>query len=111
MFSIDLDVFFTQDNGILEANEQCIITELALHRIFTMARYWDRGQISRYPEPVPELREKAREEVESARKSNRTIVFGLGHHSVADEPDAEGDEHDADDRDDCQHDEDELGCD
>ncbi len=41
------------------------------------------ARISRYPEPVPVLREKAREEVEKARKSNRTIVFGLGHHSVA----------------------------
>ena len=41
------------------------------------------ARISRYPEPVPELREKARQEVDAARSSNRTIVFGLGHHSVA----------------------------
>lgn len=41
------------------------------------------ARISRYPEPVPELRAQAREAVKKARKSNRTIVFGLGHHSVA----------------------------
>ena len=41
------------------------------------------ARISRYPAPVPELRAKARAEVERARRSNRMIVFGLGHHSVA----------------------------
>ncbi len=41
------------------------------------------ARISRYPEPVNELREKARNEVEKARKSNETIIFGLGHASVA----------------------------
>jgi flavin-dependent thymidylate synthase len=41
------------------------------------------ARISRYPAPIPKLRAKAREEVERARKSNRMIVFGLGHHSVA----------------------------
>ncbi len=41
------------------------------------------ARISRSPEPVPELRRHARSEVEQARRSNRTIVFGLGHHSVA----------------------------
>ncbi len=41
------------------------------------------ARISRFKDPVPELRRKARAEVGKARKSNRTIVFGLGHHSVA----------------------------
>jgi len=41
------------------------------------------ARISRFADPVPVLREKAREEVENARKSNQAIVFGLGHHSVA----------------------------
>jgi flavin-dependent thymidylate synthase len=41
------------------------------------------ARISRSPDPVPVLRERAREEVQKARASNRTIVFGLGHHSVA----------------------------
>jgi flavin-dependent thymidylate synthase len=41
------------------------------------------ARISRDPAPVPELRERARLEVEKARKSNRTIIFELGHRSVA----------------------------
>jgi flavin-dependent thymidylate synthase len=41
------------------------------------------ARISRYPDAVPELRRKARREVDRARKSNRTIVFEMGHHSVA----------------------------
>lgn len=41
------------------------------------------ARISRDPRPVHELRAVAREEVEKARQSNRTIVFGLGHSSVA----------------------------
>lgn len=41
------------------------------------------ARISRDPRPVGELRQDAREEVEKARKSNETIVFKMGHHSVA----------------------------
>jgi len=41
------------------------------------------ARISRYADPVGTLRRKARREVTKARKSNRAIVFGLGHHSVA----------------------------
>ncbi|MBM3296425.1 MAG: FAD-dependent thymidylate synthase [Candidatus Aminicenantes bacterium] len=41
------------------------------------------ARISRHPEPVDELRRRAREEVEKARLSNRTIIFKMGHHSVA----------------------------
>ncbi|UCE18330.1 MAG: FAD-dependent thymidylate synthase [Gemmatimonadota bacterium] len=41
------------------------------------------ARISRSPEPVNELRRAAREEVEKSRKSNRNIIFGMGHHSVA----------------------------
>jgi len=41
------------------------------------------ARISRYPQPVGQLRKKARREVDKARTSNRAIVFGLGHHSVA----------------------------
>jgi flavin-dependent thymidylate synthase len=41
------------------------------------------ARISRSSDPVPTLRKKARVQVESARRSNQTIVFGLGHHSVA----------------------------
>ena len=41
------------------------------------------ARISRDPLPVDELRAIARAEVEKARKSNRTIIFGFGHSSVA----------------------------
>jgi flavin-dependent thymidylate synthase len=41
------------------------------------------ARISRSSDPVGELRRQAREEVTKSRKSNRAIVFGLGHHSVA----------------------------
>ncbi len=41
------------------------------------------ARISRDARPVDELRAVAREEVEKARKSNRTIIFGFGHSSVA----------------------------
>jgi len=41
------------------------------------------ARISRDPSPAPELRERARREVEAARRSNRTIIFELGHGSVA----------------------------
>jgi len=41
------------------------------------------ARISRDPRPVDELRARAVAEVEKARKSNRTIIFEMGHHSVA----------------------------
>jgi flavin-dependent thymidylate synthase len=41
------------------------------------------ARISRDPRPVNELRAVARKEVERARKSNRNIIFKMGHHSVA----------------------------
>ena len=41
------------------------------------------ARISRSPLPVDQLRKIAREEVGRARKSNRTIIFEMGHHSVA----------------------------
>ena len=41
------------------------------------------ARISRDARPVNELRAIARKEVERARKSNRTIIFKMGHHSVA----------------------------
>jgi len=41
------------------------------------------ARISRDPRPVDELRQEARAEVERARRSNRNIIFKMGHHSVA----------------------------
>ncbi len=41
------------------------------------------ARISRDPDPVNVLREKARKDVLRARRSNQRIVFDMGHHSVA----------------------------
>ena len=41
------------------------------------------ARISRSPKSVDELRQIARQEVDKARKSNRNIVFAMGHSSVA----------------------------
>ena len=41
------------------------------------------ARISRDPRDIQELRKEAREEVDKSRKSNETIIFGLGHSSVA----------------------------
>lgn len=41
------------------------------------------ARISRDPKDVPELRAEAREQVKKARRSNKAIVFGMSHHSVA----------------------------
>ncbi len=41
------------------------------------------ARISRDPRPVNEIREDARKEVERSRGSNSTIIFKMGHHSVA----------------------------
>jgi len=41
------------------------------------------ARISRDPRPINEIRGDARGEVEKSRKSNSTIIFKMGHHSVA----------------------------
>jgi thymidylate synthase ThyX len=41
------------------------------------------ARISRSPKPVDSLRQESRKEVAKARRSNRTIIFEMGHHSVA----------------------------
>lgn len=41
------------------------------------------ARISRSPKPVDELRRMARKEVGKARKSNKNIIFNMGHHSIA----------------------------
>lgn len=41
------------------------------------------ARISRDPRPVDELRADARQQVDRARKSNESIIFGVGHASVA----------------------------
>ena len=41
------------------------------------------ARISRDPRPINEIRKTSREEVDKSRKSNSTIIFKMGHHSVA----------------------------
>ena len=41
------------------------------------------ARISRDPRPINEIRVDAKNEVERARKSNSSIIFKMGHHSVA----------------------------
>ncbi len=41
------------------------------------------ARISRDPRPADELRAAARAEVDRARRSNQSIIFKMGHHSVA----------------------------
>ncbi|MFH1062845.1 MAG: FAD-dependent thymidylate synthase [Candidatus Omnitrophota bacterium] len=41
------------------------------------------ARISRDPRPINEIRQTSRQEVEKSRKSNSTIIFKMGHHSVA----------------------------
>jgi flavin-dependent thymidylate synthase len=41
------------------------------------------ARISRDPRPIDQLRDDARRQVGKARRSNRNIIFGLGHASVA----------------------------
>jgi len=41
------------------------------------------ARISRDPRPINEIRKTAREEVDKSRRSNSTIIFKMGHHSVA----------------------------
>ncbi|MEO0079448.1 MAG: FAD-dependent thymidylate synthase [candidate division WOR-3 bacterium] len=41
------------------------------------------ARISRSTKPVEELRREARRELAQARRSNETIVFEMGHHSIA----------------------------
>ena len=41
------------------------------------------ARISRDPRPINEIRKTSREEVDKSRRSNSTIIFKMGHHSVA----------------------------
>jgi flavin-dependent thymidylate synthase len=41
------------------------------------------ARISRSPEDITAIRKKAVEDVERSRKSNKAIIFEMGHHSVA----------------------------
>ena len=64
---------------ICELRDKCMLSQDITPETISAAY----ARISRSPKPVDELRELARSEVEKARKSNRNIVFEMGHSSVA----------------------------
>jgi flavin-dependent thymidylate synthase len=71
---------YNVDSQVLsEAREAGVATERLTPEVLSAAY----ARISRDPRPVGELRRAALEEVEKARASNRKIIFGMGHHSVA----------------------------
>ena len=70
---------YNVDREILEGMKQGNVPEYLTPETLSAAY----ARISRDPEPVDELRRISREEVAKARKSNLAIVFGMGHHSVA----------------------------
>jgi flavin-dependent thymidylate synthase len=71
---------FNVDYEILKALAQHDRTGLPLTPEVFSAAY---ARISRSPRTITELRKLARREIEKARRSNRTIIFSMGHHSVA----------------------------
>lgn len=68
------------DTQVIEEAKQSGISKDKLTPEVLSAAY---ARISRNPAPVNELRQIALSEVSKARKSNRKIIFGMGHHSVA----------------------------
>jgi flavin-dependent thymidylate synthase len=71
---------YNVDARVLQEMEKAGIRKEQLTPEVISAAY---ARISRDPRPVSELRRVALEEVEKARKSNRSIIFEMGHHSVA----------------------------
>jgi flavin-dependent thymidylate synthase len=71
-FNVDVETLKELNNGKL--NHETMTPETI------SAAY---ARISRSPKPVNELRELSRHEVEKSRKSNKNIIFAMGHHSVA----------------------------
>ncbi|MFB3925862.1 MAG: FAD-dependent thymidylate synthase [Syntrophales bacterium] len=71
---------YNLDSDIIEELRKAVPDCQALTPETVSAAY---ARISRNPLPVNELRKEARREVEKARNSNRNIVFGMGHSSIA----------------------------
>jgi len=70
-FNLDIDTI----KDLQEGNADVPITPETLSAAY--------ARISRSPKRVDELRRRARQKVDKARRSNRTIIFEMGHHSVA----------------------------
>ncbi|MBD3379620.1 MAG: thymidylate synthase (FAD) [Candidatus Omnitrophica bacterium] len=71
---------FNVDTGVLREMEAFSGKREDLTPEVLSAAY---ARISRDPRPISEIRRDARAEVERTRRSNSTIIFKMGHHSVA----------------------------
>ncbi|MDP8262061.1 MAG: FAD-dependent thymidylate synthase [Candidatus Ancaeobacter aquaticus] len=71
-FNVDVETLKSLNNGTLDHSRMTPETLSAAY-----------ARISRSPKPVNELRALSRSEVEKSRKSNKNIIFKMGHHSVA----------------------------
>lgn len=71
---------FNVDTTVLKELEQAAGKREDLTPEVLSAAY---ARISRDPRPINEIRIDARKEVQRSRKSNETIIFKMGHHSVA----------------------------
>ncbi|MFC2149742.1 FAD-dependent thymidylate synthase [Candidatus Auribacterota bacterium] len=71
-FNLDVETLKEFNNGKLDHGRMTPETISAAY-----------ARISRSPKPVDELRELSRKEVEKCRRSNKNIIFKMGHHSVA----------------------------
>ncbi|MCK9614957.1 MAG: FAD-dependent thymidylate synthase [Candidatus Omnitrophica bacterium] len=71
---------FNVDTAVLKELEQTAGKREDLTPEVLSAAY---ARISRDPRPINEIRNEAKKEVERSRKSNETIIFKMGHHSVA----------------------------
>ena len=69
-FNVDSDIF-----KLLDLPSDVPLTPETLSAAY--------ARISRSPLDIPRLRKQARRDVARARKSNQTIIFKMGHHSVA----------------------------
>jgi flavin-dependent thymidylate synthase len=71
---------FNVDREVLRALQKDSDVSDALTPEVLAAAY---ARISRSPRGIEQLRKASRKEVEKARRSNRTIIFDMGHHSIA----------------------------
>ncbi len=71
---------FNVDTAVLKEIEEKVGKREDLTPEVLSAAY---ARISRDPRSIDEIRKDAREEVEKSRKSNSSIIFKMGHHSVA----------------------------
>jgi len=69
-FNVDIDILKQ-----LDPNGEALLTPETFSAAY--------ARISRSSKSVSELRREACKDVEKARKSNKTIIFEMGHHSVA----------------------------